>query len=145
MSAQKSKLLGVVILLLTCLNFGCSSTDSGRDNADLVLKTSSQIGCDRGFIRPPGVHNCIYIADIIADKAKYLAPQGRCPTYWQRLKSKGFCLPQDSLISCGSKTFPCILKKGDSLRLIPKLPQCANGTLVLSVDAPMFHNSGELY
>lgn len=145
MFAEKNKLLCLILLLVTCLITGCSSSNSASDPAKLVLKPSSQEGCSRGFIRPPGVSHCINISDIIAGRTKALAPVGLCPADWRRLKSKGFCLPKYSLIGCGTKTFSCGFEKNDSFRVIPESPKCPEGTIVVTTDAPLFGENGALF
>ena len=145
MSAQTNKLLGIIILLMACLTSGCSSNDKRTEQVTMVLEPSSQTGCLRGFIRPPGVNYCINIADIIAGETKIIPPVGHCPADWKRLEKTGFCLPKYSLIGCGEKTFSCEREENDCFRVIPKLPNCSDGTLILTIEAPMFNKSRELF
>jgi hypothetical protein len=145
MPVQTAKLLGITILLITCLTSGCSSRGTDSEQANIELNLSSQAGCSSGFIRPPGGSDCIDISDIIAGRTKALAPVGQCPADWRRLKRKGFCLPQYSLAGCGSDTFSCKLEKNDSFRVIPELPKCPEGTIVVTTDAPLFDENGPLF
>lgn len=121
-----------------------SSFSAANDNAH-VLTVFEVKPCEKGYIRPAGVSQCLNIKQILAGTVKAIAPAGKCPEFWQRYRTSRFCMPSSILVACGPKTFPCRKSPGDVFRIEKGPPNCAEGTVPVEVPIPFFNQSGELF
>lgn len=123
----------------------CSSTGSMPADPDAVLQQISAKECSRGFIRPPGVRKCLNLTDLYAGRIRTVAPIGMCPPEYKRQQTRGYCLPKFTVVACGKQTFACDRESNDLFRVKPGPFKCPEGTIVVSVDAPLFDENGALF
>ena len=117
MTRRISTQLFISVLIAAFCLIACSSSVSKNTDPNAVLQQSSNKDCQRGFIRPPGVRQCLNLTDLVAGKIRTAAPVGICPKYWQKKSTRGYCLPKYSLVGCGKDTFSCGPEGSDSFKV----------------------------
>lgn len=123
----------------------CSSTGTKQADPNAVLEQISKQDCARGFFRPPGVRKCLNLTDLVAGRINTLAPIGKCPENFTKKTLRGYCLPKYSIIACGKKTFACDRELNDTFKVNTGPFECPDGTIVVTVDGPLFDENGALF
>jgi hypothetical protein len=145
MQPSADKPIWPLSLLLALGLCACASAGTTYKTPDGVLQLVAGRECNPGFLRPPGVKDCLNLQELVSPNPPLKAPIGLCPEHWRRYPANRFCLPSYRVVSCGKKTFPCDQSPGDSLRVPPGPVDCPKGTRVVAVQVPLFDADGELF
>lgn len=145
MELSTNKRIELLSLFLATGLSACAGAGTPALTADRVLPMFDGRECEPGFLRPPGVKECLNLQELVSPDPPVKAPTGLCPEHWQRYPANRFCLPSYAVVSCGKKTFPCNQSPSDILRIPPGPVHCRDGTRVVAVQVPLFDASGELF